>query len=383
MATETQRDRRTESAGNLIERARMAASELASHAERTERDLRPAAKSVAVVRASGLFALSVPREAGGLDADLAELGQGCSSTAWITALNSAVTGLAAFLPDEGRGIVFADPDAMLCGSANPTDAAGTLLPEGLRITGRWRTASGCEDADWAVLLVPVLQDGQPMPPRGVAVPMADLIVDRTWRVAGLRGTGSHTLVADDVLVPTNLVTPGLDALLEGGGLQLVDLKEAVLLLSALAGSTQGAQAVIAGMLAGDRAPSGTTYQRVAESSLARFWFTNATGLIDTAMRRILSVADTLDERDQAAPFPIEERARMRMELVTAAQECRQAMEKFLDLHGASGFNQDNALQRFWRDVAVGTRHRQFNPYITGEDYGRLLLNAGPPSAMML
>ncbi|MGW2964757.1 acyl-CoA dehydrogenase family protein [Streptomyces sp. NPDC001220] len=50
------------------------------------------------------------------------------------------------------------------------------------------------------------------------------------------------------------------------------------------------------------------------------------------------------------------RIRLRVELSTAARQCREAMELPLDLHGASGFADDNPLQRFWRDVAVGTRH---------------------------
>jgi alkylation response protein AidB-like acyl-CoA dehydrogenase len=87
--------------------------------------------------------------------------------------------------------------------------------------------------------------------------------------------------------------------------------------------------------------------------------------VDTAYTRALSVADTLDMLDFVgadAVVPIKERSRLRMELVAAAAECRQAAEKLLDLHGLSGFAQDNRLQRFWRDIAVGTRHPQLNRY---------------------
>jgi alkylation response protein AidB-like acyl-CoA dehydrogenase len=71
---------------------------------------------------------------------------------------------------------------------------------------------------------------------------------------------------------------------------------------------------------------------------------------------VLDVADVVDALGVTdTSTPMRERARLRLELATAAQECRQAVEKLLDLHGASGFTQDNPLQRFWRDVAVGTR----------------------------
>lgn len=42
------------------------------------------------------------------------------------------------------------------------------------------------------------------------VPASDLSVERTWRAAGLAGTSSHTLVAEDVVVPDSLLAyPGV------------------------------------------------------------------------------------------------------------------------------------------------------------------------------
>jgi alkylation response protein AidB-like acyl-CoA dehydrogenase len=74
------------------------------------------------------------------------------------------------------------------------------------------------------------------------------------------------------------------------------------------------------------------------------------------MQRILQVADVIDALRPGAAMLVTERIRLRVELSTAVRECREAMELLLDLHGASGFADDNPLQRFWRDVAVGTRH---------------------------
>jgi alkylation response protein AidB-like acyl-CoA dehydrogenase len=44
-----------------------------------------------------------------------------------------------------------------------------------------------------------------------------------------------------------------------------------------------------------------------------------------------------------------------MDLADAARDCRSAVDKLLDLHGASGFAVSNPLQRYWRDIAVGSR----------------------------
>ncbi len=48
--------------------------------------------------------------------------------------------------------------------------------------------------------MPVVRDGQVVGAGGALVPIADLTVERTWRGTGLGGTGSNTLVADNLLV---------------------------------------------------------------------------------------------------------------------------------------------------------------------------------------
>jgi hypothetical protein len=98
--------------------------------------------------------------------------------------------------------VLADPDALFCGVGEPT-SRGVSGPDGVRVTGRWAIVSGCEDATWACF--GAMFDGVFSL---VLIPMPDLIIDRSWDVAGMRGTGSHSVVADDVLVPAERVVSG-------------------------------------------------------------------------------------------------------------------------------------------------------------------------------
>jgi alkylation response protein AidB-like acyl-CoA dehydrogenase len=101
------------------------------------------------------------------------------------------------------------------------------------------------------------------------------------------------------------------------------------------------------------------------------------------MQRILQVADVIDALRPGAAMLVTERIRLRVELSTAVRECREAMELLLDLHGASGFADDNPLQRFWRDVAVGTRHPYFTPYTLAEDHGRVTFDMMPTVSLTL
>lgn len=340
---------------------------LRAHAGKTEQNERAAGEGLAALREDGVFALRTPREYGGAWADaetvarqLTGLGRACPSTAWVagtcvTSKNLAARTFTGSVTPE----FFADPDALFCGSGVP-GARGERVPEGVRVTGRWPNVSGCEDAVWASLAVLVDDEFS-----FALVPTADLVVERTWDMAGMRGTGSHTLVAEDVLVPAGRIAaaapfPLADAMLY-----------AITVLGPVVGAARGALDAVDAMFASDRKPFMTAYSRMGESAGARHWLAEAGHLVDRAERTMLEVAR---EASSAELSPVDG-PRLRMALADAGRDCRAAVERMLDLHGASGFATSNVLQRFWRDVAVGSRHPHLNPYLAVENLGTALVRA--------
>src|SRR4029078_3235914 len=101
---------------------------------------------------------------------LSELGRGCPSPAWVAATNLEAKRLLQIgTSDEAFEDAVRDVDSVVCSSAR----SGTAVrePGGLRISGRWSYASGCELAEWAIL------SGQP-PREGRRPPQATSRVDR-------------------------------------------------------------------------------------------------------------------------------------------------------------------------------------------------------------
>lgn len=89
---------------------------------------------------------------------------------------------------------------LFAGAFNPTGTI-TPAPGGYRVTGRWSFASGCQDADWIFgNCVEGVVDGVPDLRLAVFDP-ADVVIEDTWHVSGLRGTGSHHFSVTDVFVP--------------------------------------------------------------------------------------------------------------------------------------------------------------------------------------
>jgi alkylation response protein AidB-like acyl-CoA dehydrogenase len=334
---------------------------IADNAAKTEQDGRPAPESLAAARRLGVLSLVTPVSYGGRNADpatlareLAAVARHCPSTAWVAGTTAAAKLMARSLPPgEARAEFFADPDAICCGSGSP---GGTLThgPGGPVVSGRWPSISGCEDAEWAALAV---ADGDGV--SVVSLPASALTVERTWDAAGMRGTGSHTLVADAVPVPEHRI---------GNFAPLVPEQQRSFVLCVTApvvGATRGALDVVTAMFASGHRPHLTPYQRMSESPSARQWYAEATRLVGRAERTMLGVAEAELPAENAGQW-------LTAELADAAQDCRDALELMLDVHGSSSFAAANPLQRYWRDVAVGSRHRVLSPYLAIEFYGQAL-----------
>jgi len=56
----------------------------------------------------------------------------------------------------------------------------------------------------------------------------------------------------------------------------------------------------------------------------------------------------------------------------AMELLRGAGERLMDVAGPGAFALSNPLQRFWRDLNVGTRHNALNSHLSLELYGRAL-----------
>src|SRR5262249_41845389 len=170
---------------------------------------------VEALKSVGAFRMAMPRSHGGLELDLpavleiiTALSKIDGSVGWTMAIATGGALSGALRPGDPYDEVYrAGADVVLAGSAHP---AGTAeAPAGSwRITGRWPFASGCQHADWMVGLCLMTDRGKPLLDeagapmvRGFVLPARDWLIEDTWYVAGLRGTGSHHITLRDAFVP--------------------------------------------------------------------------------------------------------------------------------------------------------------------------------------
>jgi len=172
---------------------------------------------------SGLCRLVLPKELGGHETEprvfllvLEELAKAEAAVAWFV-WNSAVTGFsAAVLNRQTRTELFAKPDRLFANSTRPTGKA-KLVKGGFRVSGRWSLVSGCDLAEWIPVMNRVV-DGNgsrfvgdnATEMRMTFIPRGSFKILDTWYVGGLRGTGSHDIVVEDVFVPSQQTYSYLD-----------------------------------------------------------------------------------------------------------------------------------------------------------------------------
>ncbi|HJD80320.1 acyl-CoA dehydrogenase family protein [Kitasatospora aureofaciens] len=380
----------------LIGRAQDLIPLLRSNADRTERESKVPAENIAALREAGLLRLSTPRAWGGWELPmrqqvevLCELGRGCPSTGWIAANHAASVDLVMLMPEPGlREIYGADPDAVMLSAASldPALRADTV-PGGLKVNGRFPYASGCELSDWAFLAwVPVHdEDGKQTGVANLLAPPTGLRIEHTWKVAGLLGTGTHAMVAEDLFVPDRFVQ---FAPLQPTGEPVSPVPATVLIkgnlhsLSSLVGAARGALDLVRAKLEEHKPLAFSTYSRAIDSAAVQQAFAEATHLIDTGVLHMLAVADGFDAVPEGEDATPAERARLRMHMVSSLERCRDAMQRLLDLAGTSGFAQTNPVQRYWRDLEIGSRHTALNRPMIFEDYARSLLGTGAPVSLL-
>jgi alkylation response protein AidB-like acyl-CoA dehydrogenase len=130
-----------------------------------------------------------------------------ASVSWFIWNNTLPCFWARFLDNAGRARIFGDSKTLFAGSTRPTGRA-VATQGGFRLNGRWSLVSGCELADYIYFMSLVHEDGKPrmltanQPDlRVLFVPRGHYTILDTWNVGGLRGSGSHDVVVDDVFVP--------------------------------------------------------------------------------------------------------------------------------------------------------------------------------------
>lgn len=317
-------------------------------------------RAVDALRASGALRAGVPGHLGGSEAsfpsvsdDIVRLGTAAGAAAWVAALAYGSNLAGALLPQPGqRELWEADPDAHVCGSFSPSGTARPV-PDGYVVDAVVETVSGIHSAGWLMAMVLVQGAGRPVL---VFVPTAEVQVERTWSVTGLRGSGSDRGSVTGVAVPAHRVIAVEDFVtgMARRGLP-VEAFGPALLAAPLVGLARGAvDLALESLREGADGPAGRAHRDDVRAAYADAAIAadRAEGLSRVA-RGLLGTGDG----DEAA-----DAVRRSVNCTAAAvQEAVRASGLVTVAVGSRALRRDSRADRIWRDLETGSRHPLFTP----------------------
>jgi alkylation response protein AidB-like acyl-CoA dehydrogenase len=341
------------------------------------------------LRASGLFRAGAPAAIGAPEAPPAvtlrcaeAVARGDASAGWCVSIAATSSLLAGWLAPDGVTEVFGDPETVAAGVWAPRGSARGV-DGGYRVSGRWAFCSGIMHSDYLFGGCMVEDDGGGPPRiRVLGIPASELEIVDTWHTSGLRGTGSHDAVADDVFVPDSRGLSLLDPPTSEAALYRFPVFAffALSIAAAALGNARGAIEDLARLAAGKvglgssrtlaQRPATWTVVAEAEASLraARAFYYQA-------------IEEAWAPAKSAQPVSVELRTGLRLAATHAVRTAADIARCMYDLGGGSAIYDDSPLQRRFRDAHTATGHFQVNP-ATWELTGRLLLDQ-PTETVML
>lgn len=333
---------------------------------------------------AGFFRIFLPAAYGGLDltpmdgiAVFEELAKADASVAWCV-WNGNTHWIAAQLSPDVAHAIHEDPDVITANSTRPSGQAH-VIDGGFRLSGRWSLVSGCELATWMALFSVVHEDGKPrQTPSGgpeirfMVLPASQCEIIDTWTVGGLRGTGSHDVVANNVFVPSTFSAGFFDPhVLPGPRYRIPPVSRVIPGLGAMALGIARAAIESLKEIAGVRTPVSNT-PMLRDTTDAQMRVSQAEALVLSARLFLFDSVDRLwAHLLTTGEVTMEARALVRLAASHAVSSAVQAVDLMYVAGGASSIYVSCPLERAFRDVHTITQHIGVNPRVM-HSTGRVL-----------
>jgi alkylation response protein AidB-like acyl-CoA dehydrogenase len=356
-----------------------------------ERDRSLPAPLVKRMAETGFFSLWLARALGGPELNtvdylrvIEELSRADGAVGWCTMVSAGYSRLSGYLDDGVAREIFGDGSTIVAGTINPTGKA-MVVPGGFRVSGRWSYGSFIGHSTWTVGSS-VIHDNEG-PRRGpdgapdmrlMLFPTSAVEIIDTWRVGGLRGTGSHDFHVTDLFVPDDHAIAAFTAKpVRPGTLYAAPFITvfAMAIASVPLGIARAAiEAFVA--LAEAKTPMGGA-SRLRDKAGAQADVGKAEALLRSARAFLVESAHNIWNAVAAGDTPsLPQRATARLAAAQAAAASAQAVDLLYNAAGGTALYESNLLERCFRDVHATTQHMGTSS-ANFELSGRVLLGLDP------
>ncbi|WP_353952548.1 hypothetical protein V6K52_03625 [Knoellia sp. S7-12] len=361
----------------VLDNIEQIADVLEANAAEGERLGRLPDETATALRTSGVMRMLQPKDFGGLESHpvdffraVLEIGVHDPSSGWVAGVVGVHPHELAHGDRRVQAEVWAeDPDTWV---ASPYAPLGRARPVdgGYVFNGRWNFSSGTDHCRWVMIGGLITdQEGEVADPAPVhfLLPRSDYeVVEDSWDVVGLRGTGSKDLVVTEAFVPayrtieTSGVTDGT-----GGkdpsraSVSLYRMPRNVMFSGAITAATLAmAKGTLAAYVAVTRSREG----RGGRAALDPFQLSAlgaAAADIDASIGHLLwDIERVHDIVERGEVVSLDVRAEVRRNQVQASHRAAAAADSVFRLSGGGSLHRSGVLQRRWRDTQAALHHVQ-------------------------
>jgi 3-hydroxy-9,10-secoandrosta-1,3,5(10)-triene-9,17-dione monooxygenase len=333
-------------------------------------------RTVEILRASGGMRLLQSKDDGGFEAHpndfmdwVMAVGLHHPSAGWV----SGVVGIhpweiAIADPRLQKEVYGDDPEVWV---ASPYAPMGRAVPVdgGYLFSGRWPYSTGTDHSEWVILGGMVADANgvavQPPDVRHFVLPRSDYdVLDDTWNVMGLAGTGSKDVRMKDAFVPDHRVLDGV--LVRDNSYSdrwrpenpLYAMRFGVMFPFAISAGTFGiARAALQAARdhIGNRISSQGSVSKADPFVLAAL--AAAESDVEAGINHVQStIARFYEAVSHGGEITVPERLRFRVDQVRATDRAITAVNELYRLMGSSSIQKSSVLERVWRDLQVSATH---------------------------
>jgi len=380
----------------LLEQARSLAADLRRRGAEISKLRRLPDDVMQSIVDAGLMQLSRPKRYGGPEVGIdtlfevtRELARGDGSTAWVYVVINSHDLLIGHFPEPIQQEYW-HSKLPQSGSSYVPFGKASLAKGGYKLSGKWSFVSGVDFVGWVVIgaIVGMRQD-EPQAPdlRYFLLRRSDFEIEDDWDVMGLSGTGSKSIVVNDVFVPderilTNVAvssgeTPGSrnhnDLIYRSSVWSILTFA-----LPAIAtGVAQGAYEVLLEEFRGRMSMPDPIFH--GKRPAIQLHLAEASCRIRASdLLYMQALRDSFAQIRSGNPLTLEQRVNNRRDTTYSVAMARAAAEMLLSMAGARGLSNDGVIQRAVRDLYACSVHPGTNVDSAGLSFGSVVLG-GPPT----
>jgi len=382
----------------LLENLQKVLPTIAANAARAEAKRMVPRENIDLLKGIGLHRAFQPRAYGGMELSLPEFAEcairlagACGGTAWAFSLLCTHSHQLAMFPKQLQDEIWGNnPDATASSSIAPFGKIEEV-EGGVMFNGEMGWSSGCDHAEWAIMGCRRKNAQGELLYCFAVLPRSDYEIRDDWYAAGMRSSGTKTLVVKNAFVPNHRMQFAVDMMTGksagfglypdsdifyapyrpyfASGFAAISLGIAERMLEAFKEKTKNRVRAYTGASVGTATPA---LMRLAESThqvlaaralLEKTWREHA----DYGKRKCYPDRTTLSF--------------WRTNQGYAVKMCIQAVDRLFEAAGGTSWFEHNEMQRLFRDSHMTGAHAYTDYDVCAQILGRELMGLDPDPSM--